>query len=253
LAASLLPARNFKRLAVAIVIAAVVISASILSYSSFEATVTRTDTRTNVSTQVSTATVVLITTVTTTVTPTSPSSDGLAFGMVLNSSRIANGSAVDVLMNLYNTLSEPNNVTVGDDWQLTNQSELSNSTSFGPGACSGSMGPYRVAVFNGFYGSNNYSSATPLSIFPWPPASPYNYCGTYIEEQSWLGSSYYLFQPQSDNAQLHLAGQGSWDTQMSLTVVLKPLGVTLPAGEYTVVGGDEWGDLQIAHFTVALS
>jgi hypothetical protein len=55
---SVTPVRSFTRLAFAIVIAAVVISASVLSYSSFEETVTRTVANT--------------TTITTTITTTQP-------------------------------------------------------------------------------------------------------------------------------------------------------------------------------------
>jgi hypothetical protein len=154
-------------------------------------------------------------------------------------------------MNLYNILNGVNVVSPAADWQLTNQSEVSNSTSFGPAACSGSMGPYRVAVFSGLYDLSNYTDGTPLSIFPWPAPSPaYNYCYSYIIEHSWLGSTSYAFEPESDNATLSLPGQGSWNTPMSLTVVLKPLNVRLPVGQYTVVAGDEWGDLLFAHFVV---
>jgi hypothetical protein len=181
----------------------------------------------------------------------SSSSDDLSFTMALDPSSIVNGSAVEVEMNLYNTLNKTNLVSPADDWQLTNQSEVSNSTSFGPAACSGSMGPYRVEVLSGFYGLGNYTSGAPLSIFPWPAPSPaYNYCGTYVIEHSWLGSTSYVFEPQSDNATLSLPDQGSWKTPMSLTVVLKPLDVTFPVGRYTVVAGDEWGDLLVAHFVV---
>ena len=171
--------------------------------------------------------------------------------MMLNSTSIVNGSAVEVEMNLYNALNKTDNVSPADDWQLTNQSEVSNSSSFGPAACSGSMGPYRVEVLSGFYGSGNYSVGVPLSIFPWPAPNPaYNYCGVYIIEHSWLGSTSYVFEPESSNATLSLPDQGSWNTPMSLTVVLKPLDVTFPVGQYTVVAGDEWGDLLIAHFVV---
>jgi hypothetical protein len=182
---------------------------------------------------------------------TSSSYDNITFTMTLNSSSIVNGSAVEVIMNLFNTLNKTNSVSPANDWQLTNQSEVSNSSSFGPTACSGSMGPYRVAVFSGFYDLSNYTHGTALSIFPWPAPSPaYNYCGTYIIEHSWIGSTTYAFEPESDNATLSLSGQGSWNTPMSLTVLLKPLNITFPVGQYTVVAGDEWGDLLVAHFVV---
>jgi hypothetical protein len=170
--------------------------------------------------------------------------------MSLNSSTVVKGSAVAVRMNLFNTLNVTNDVAPANYWRLTNQSELSNSSSFGPGACSDSMGPYRVAVFAGFYDSKNYSKGSPLSIFPWPAHSPTNYCGFYVIEHSWLGSNRYWFKPLSNNATLMLGGQGSWNTQIDLTVIIKPLDVTLPLGTYTVVGGDEWGDFQVAHFAV---
>jgi YVTN family beta-propeller protein len=69
------PARNFTRLAVAIVIAAVMIAASFLSYTSFETTVTETTTATapTTSTLVSTSTLTSISTVTATLTTTTTS------------------------------------------------------------------------------------------------------------------------------------------------------------------------------------
>jgi hypothetical protein len=240
------PSRSaFVVAAAIIIIAAVLISASVFVASGWGMTTTESLTTTATVTTISTMTVVSVTTM----SPSS-SSNGLEFTMNLSPTAVYSGGAVDVQMNLYNALSVRNDVSPADNWALTNQSEVSNSSSFGPGACIGSMGPYRVAVFNGFYGLNNYSGGAPLSIFPWPVQSPFNYCNFYVIEHSWLGSTNYLFEPQSNNATLSLPGQGSWTTPMSLTVVLKPLGVTLPAGQYTVVCGDEWGNLQIAHFTV---
>jgi len=71
------PVRNFTRLAIAIIIAALVISAAALSYSSLEATVTKTLTTSTTSTSTSTTTVtqtnVVTTTKTTTLTTTSSS------------------------------------------------------------------------------------------------------------------------------------------------------------------------------------
>jgi hypothetical protein len=241
------PSRTAFVVAAAIIIAAVLVSASVFVASAWGMTTTETLTTTATVTTVSTVTVVSVSV--TTISPSS-SSNGLEFTMNLSPTTVYSEGAVDVQMNLYNALSVANDVSPADNWALTNQSEVSNSSSFGPGACIGSMGPYRVAVFKRFYGLNNYSGGVPLSIFPWPAQSPFNYCNFYVIEHSWLGSTSYPFDPQSNNAKLSLPDQGSWTTPMSLTVVLKPLGVSLPAGQYTVVCGDEWGDLQIAHFMV---
>jgi len=189
-------------------------------------------------------------TMTTSLTTSSASSaNALEFTMTLNSSSAVQGHAVAVQMSLYNTLNETNDVASAEDWQLSNQSELSNSSSFGPGACSDGMGPFRVLLLRGSYDSGNYSSGTPLSIFPWPANSPFNYCYVYIPDGTWLGSSSWLFQPESNNATLS-ANSLPQNVPMNLTVILKPMDVTLPAGQYTVVCGDEWGALQIAHFAV---
>ena len=64
------PARSYTRLAIAIVVAAIVISASALSYSSFEATVTRTSTTTATTTDFTTSTFTSTDTSTETITST---------------------------------------------------------------------------------------------------------------------------------------------------------------------------------------
>jgi len=189
-------------------------------------------------------------TATTSLTTSSASSaKALDFTMTLNSSSVVQGHAVAVQMSLYNTLNETNDVASADDWQLSNQSELSNSSSFGPGACSDGMGPFRVLLLTGFYDSSNYSSGTPLSIFPWPANSPFNFCYAYIPDGTWLGAPSWLFQPENNNATISPNSLPE-TVPMNLTVLLRPMGVALPVGQYTVVCGDEWGALQIAHFVV---
>ena len=132
-------------------------------------------------------------------------------------------------------------MTLAANWKLSNQSEVDSSQSI---PCADEMGPYRIALYKGSYGLNNYTDGKPMSVFPWPQPSGPNYCGFYIQDQSWLGSDRsYLFDPQSNNATLHLWNLGSWKTAMNMTVTLKPLTYPFSAGQKTLVAGDAWGDL----------
>jgi len=164
--------------------------------------------------------------------------------MTLNSSSVVQGGAIAVQMNLYNMLDKPNYVCAANDWLVTNQSEVWHGID-----CSFGLRPFRIAVLSGFYDSHNYSSGAPVSIFPFPSGGSFNYCLFYMPSLV-LDSHYYLFEPHSDIANLTSQSQ---PTMINITVTIDPLTFTLPTGQYTIVGGDEWGDLVIAHFVVEVS
>jgi hypothetical protein len=93
------PTRSYTHLAIAIIVAAVVISASVLSYSSFEATVTRTGTTitdTSTLTSTSTETITLTYMTTSTVTMPIPTPESVSCSIAGNESNPLNSFNVEV-------------------------------------------------------------------------------------------------------------------------------------------------------------
>jgi hypothetical protein len=193
--------------------------------------------------------------------------NGLIIQLAMNSSTLfenqlfANESrAVLIVVSLYNTLPTENNLSSAQSWPISNLLA---------GPCS-TYKPLGIAVMKGFYTSANISAGQPLHLFE------QSSCPAYFP------AAYYIFGPASDyvrmiskpDASLLKASNSSFTTQTSnplgdmMSVI--PLGgsccrqipgpqnctcfvtTTVPfaVGTYTVVGGDEWGDLAILHFFV---
>lgn len=151
------------------------------------------------------------------------------------------GEAIIVNMSVFNTLGRADVVVNQSEW--TNSSFWSNQCFIG-----GGMGPFGIAVLRGFYDIDNYSKGTPLKIFPSLPQAGINPCNYYIRESAWLSSTVYSFEPRSDVARLETTGQS---VPMAIAVIVGPLSYKLPIGQYTVIGGDEWGSLGVYHFEVS--
>ena len=161
-------------------------------------------------------------------------------------------------MSIYNTLSTVNNVTGASDWAF---SSLTNTTSF---PCPSYV---YYQVFQGYYVQSNISSAgSPLQV---SPVYKFLSCPQFI----W---SYYLFQPSSDQA---LIPNGHSETNSSIIYQKTTTGLTalltgnytemynasiftmngalppppFPPGTYTLVAGDQWGQLVILHFVVTVA
>ncbi|MDG6995704.1 MAG: hypothetical protein JRN52_07260 [Nitrososphaerota archaeon] len=111
--------------------------------------------------------------------------------------------------------------------------------------------PYGIALEEGYYLSNNLTKATALTIFT-PSASGSNSsqdtttsCSFHLPEVS-----YYVFHPLSDFADRYYY---LTSTRMNISLVLvgywPNAGVFHPfmPGWYTLVCGDEWGQLVILH------
>lgn len=156
-----------------------------------------------------------------------------------------------VLVNLINTLDRTNNVTGANDWRLTDQSESGLSMN-----CA-QNDPFRLEVLRGYYDLNNFSKGTPLVFTVFQPPFGFNQCLYYIRASNSTAPpltipysrNYYLFSPESNVAQwvssLTIHGQNA---VMSETMLLRPALFSNSTGVFTVVGGDEWGDLEVAHF-----
>ena len=170
-------------------------------------------------------------------TLTNQSAGGLSVRLELNSSRIASGATVGISVNDYNPSTSALNLSKENDWGMGGLST---------GACYSLYYPFGIAVLQGRYTSANLSHAVPLQIFP---AVPCFMLVRYITG--------YLFQPTSENATV-LPGTGEVPMATGVSVsgtydrggdqynVLTPFA----PGTYTVVAGDEWGNLAFAYFVV---
>ena len=192
-------------------------------------------------------------------------SSGLTFQLAMNTSTVfVNPLSVNqsggilIMISLYNTLPTQNNLSASQAWPVPGLLA---------GPCSGYK-PIGIAVMKGFYSSGNVSEGQPLHLFQQV------FCPEYFP------AAYYIFGPTSDYVRMASkpnapsTGSSNASSQISnplgdmLSVV--PLNgsccrqlpgpqncscyvydsIPFSTGTYTVVGGDEWGDLAILHFFV---
>lgn len=208
---------------------------------------------------------------------TSLSNNDLVFTVLENSSLVLQaGQLLTVSFNLFNTLDSTNNVTGADNWQLTDQSEQNSWN------CA-QNDVFRIEVINGYYSYNNYSGGTPLDVFPFQSAyAGLNQCLLYIRaaggepitDQNY-GQNYYIFNPKSNVAQWETSGiyttcnnsctrtangtvvgecnpcnKINQTAVMNETMMLNPSLFANSTGVFTVIGGDEWGQILVLHFVV---
>ena len=180
------------------------------------------------------------------------SANGLSFSVSTDLTTYQPGQEVEVVVDEKNTLSKTNNIPISDDWSLDGLIRMY----FGP------VGypdvPYGIAVYRGDYPSANFSTLTPLNL--------YDPSLTYLATPVFAPTSY-SFEPLSDIADIIPgknipsadAGSNATNQQISAEITLKgywtnssvPNFTYFDPGVYTVVGGDEWGNLVFVHFTVS--
>jgi hypothetical protein len=175
-------------------------------------------------------------------TGTPPSLNGLKLALTLNSSTISSGQGIAATVEDLNTMTTPLNISAAADWPIGGLST---------GPCGSLNYPIGIAVLKGNYELANVSSVNALQIYqPGPYACPMILSD--IEG--------FYFQPSSDNATVLGSCQpeasGCFSETVNSTVTFSGYysGTTFtpfPAGTYTVVAGDEWGDIVVLHFLVA--
>ena len=171
--------------------------------------------------------------------------NGLSLSISVNPQLIKPGYPVHIVISESNALSKMNNLRVSDKWPISGLSV---------GICGTERYPFGVVVFQGSYTTENLSSATPLELYD--PNTVEIGCMPPV-----LNVTAYGFKPSSDIATLDgNAINGSTTFEMSAEVIGGINWVGTPPnavqqyfepGVYTVVGGDEWGNVVIIHFTVA--
>jgi predicted secreted protein len=165
---------------------------------------------------------------------------GLVVRLGLNSSSIASGATIGINVSDYNPSPAGLNLSRESTWALDGLST---------GGCPSLYYPFGIAVFQGRYTGANASQAVPLRIFPVLP------CPLLVRYITG-----YLFQPMSDNATV-LPGTGGvpMATEVSVSGTYYTGGsrangpTPFSPGIYTVVAGDEWGNLAFAYFVVTPS
>jgi hypothetical protein len=246
------PARNFTRVAIAIVLGALIISLGIFASSEGSRTVTKTTTEvgtTTTLTSTSTATLTSVGTVTTT-TVTSDSqqsdrsaiysnvTDGLQLTAMIDRSAVLQGQNLTVTAQVYNTL------PIG---LVMNATSMDNPA-YGPCQQDFATG---IDVYEGHYTSVNLSKATELLL--------YNPSLTYACPRPFTFQ--YSFPPNSDVATIHTYGGGAGNTTGPVNETSQASGywtgsgqsynfTAFPQGTYTVVAFDAWGQNAIGYFQV---
>ncbi len=231
------PPRNYTRLAIAIIVGALVTGGAVYLASLSDLTSTRTTTIT-ASTGISVSTSSWGGT-------TSSIQVGTHFASALNNTlglalhleiSVNASGALLVSANETNILNRANNVTTADSWRIS-------PAETGTDPCGGFDGyPIQFAVLQGYLDASNYTSANPLTLYN--TALP-------VECISYHPPSSILFAPLSDTASGSLVSErdtevGYW-TGLGSSTVFHPF----PPGVYTVLTQDEWGDFVLLHFVVS--
>jgi hypothetical protein len=177
----------------------------------------------------------------------SKSVNGLELFLSLDSKTYQSGQQVGIDIDEKNTLSKTNTIISSAKWPVIG---------LGVGPCGVLNYPFGIVIFQGNYTAANISSGTPLQIY-----EP----GIYHCPMTLAGISSYVFQPLSDNAALFQMSESTPvinNMEMDTEFEPAPTGywasnevgstfTNFEPGVYTVVAGDEWGNLVILHFTVA--
>jgi len=132
------------------------------------------------------------------------------------------------------------NVPVDDNWPSV-------ANSFGICGAPEQIG-VGFGIFQGYYDQSNYTDATPLYL--------YNTLETYSCTAVTYGDFTYSFQPHSDVAELVNFSVPHYNESISTGGLVSgywQLGGTyqvFPAGNYTIMAADEWGQVAFLYFRV---
>ena len=153
-----------------------------------------------------------------------------------NASSISSSRAIGIDISLNNTNSGSFSLKARDHWPRDDLSL---------GSCSNL--PIGIAILKGYYTLQNMSGASSLWLYPNLPCPP-----------MLLGTTGYTFQPLSDMATRECSSSFSCHDYIAIKGHLAIGGYLVDndhanpfqPGNYTIVGGDEWGDVAIRHFVV---
>jgi hypothetical protein len=191
---------------------------------------------------------------------TTSSASGLELMASLNTTFIQHGQAIQVTVEILNSLTKTNNISGASNWYLN---DVNPNLLLGPHNSDALLGfacftPANFVVFNGYYGSGNLSSiGSPLVLY-----------GPQITASSCHKSNFdlYMFQPQSSEANVSLTSQPSYNYTINMQAsspILSNCNIApgtegsclsgFSPGVYTIAAGDEWGQVVLLHFEVTSS
>ncbi len=174
---------------------------------------------------------------------------GLRLSLSVNSSVISSNQTLAVGVSITNILGRTNNVSVASSWAY----------GFPPAFCGMTFGslinyaPYNVAIFSGFYTLDDVSQGTPLPLYLEEITGTHNCPEIPVEISSFMflpsSGAATVVRADNENTQVDSVGASltigagtganSWSPPISFT-----------PGVYTVLAGDEWGQLVVLHFLV---
>ncbi|MGA2573233.1 MAG: hypothetical protein ABSF36_03355 [Candidatus Methanomethylicaceae archaeon] len=166
---------------------------------------------------------------------------GLNLSIALNRASIMPGQGIEVTISETNTLGTANTVSVASDWQF---SPLSDSP------CGVGSYPMGIAICQGYYTASDISSAEALWVYSY---------GVYACPMLEQLIASYTFQPLSNMASINSGPPFNSSYTQPINATLSANGYwgmtakdfhSFSPGIYTVVGGDEWGQLVLLHFLV---
>lgn len=183
---------------------------------------------------------------------TSNSTLGLELLLSVNSTEIPSEDAINISTWVLNTRPTANNLTAANDWPIHGLTS---------GLCGQEWYPAGMAVFRGNYVLGNLSDGRPLSLWP--------LTGCVVELPLVINVTSFSFLPKDDIANysgyfsnaLPNATKGESYTRIDLsgtvfaangTGFYSSLDSALPSN-YTLVAGDEWGQITMLHFEVTPS
>jgi hypothetical protein len=199
---------------------------------------------------------------------TTNSTLGLDLVLSVNSTTIPSEDEIGINASLLNTLPTMNNLTASDDWAVQ---DLSSGSCDSGNSTNKLFFPVGLGVFSGTYALNNISSAG-RPLFVWAAVScPADFIFIGNQPYPLRSITSYLLLPKSDKGTYtgyyavpgtpeNLA-KGVFTTGMGASGAIyaangtgfyNSLHSALPSN-YTLVAGDEWGQLTLLHFEVTPS
>jgi hypothetical protein len=179
----------------------------------------------------------------------SKTENGLSLNLSLDVKTYYLGQKVHISVDEKNTQSKTNNIPVAENWPL-------NGLIITLSLCQSEDYPFGIAAYRGDLSSSDLSNAVPLHL--------YNMNGLFGCSTPFVHPISYSFKPGSDIADLTpkngdiAISSYIKDRQISADVSLKGYWTdsdssrfrSFEPGIYTVVVGDEWGNVVVIHFTV---
>jgi hypothetical protein len=187
----------------------------------------------------------------TVIVQTRTSSLGISFSLSVNSTTLRNGNAISVTLIIRNILSKTNNLSSDYNWSSPVLLDFGASTLQCPSWDN-------FVILNGYYSASSlFSAGKPLFLWPVTHSCPaFNLRQLEIRPSSTNATVYAEMAGNSSVYESDLAYEstlrGFYTSQepCACSNTTSPSLTNFPDGAYTIVAGDEWGQMLILHFSV---